>query len=370
MTAPRPLTLAALLAMTPLAQACDLSLSRGEIDYGSLNRTTLKAEGGQITLPPRSFQLTVQCSSEQPLRLSYAALAADPDSFRFSDHGHYQLWLSDARLDERPVALGLVGGAGIGVASSAREQRLRPEQALVPSEGGQALKGQRLVVKVEVRSSGQATAVHSPQASQWLARGSWRASGADGEMLLRASFTPASCTPRLGQGGVVDFGRITAGQLSLERTTLLQRSLALNVQCDGPTRFALTAKDNRAGTALAVAGEDSGTLFGIGSTQAGNVLGSYRLRVETPSADRPLTPLLGTLSGASWRTALGQDAAMAHNGQWLGFVYEGEGSAGPSALEGLTAELQVDLYVAPLQQLNLKEETPIQGSATLEIIYL
>lgn len=370
----RSLHILLLSALAPWvsAQDCELALSRSEVDYGSLNRTTLKGLDGEVSLPPRSLQLTLQCASEQALQLSYRALAASSDAFRFGAKGRYQLWLSDARLDDRPVALGLVNGAGLGAARSGQDMPLPPEQALLPLHGGQALIGRRLQARMEVRSVGPQAVLHTPNSSEWLAQGSLVGNGAERELRLRAAFTPASCTPRLGQGGVVDFGRIGSGQLAQRQVTRLERGLSLTVQCDGPTRFALSAKDNRAGSALPVPGQEAATLFGLGTTQAGGAVGSFRLRIDAPNAGAPLWPVQAAPAGVTWRRVPGEQAAVAHGGQWLGFSLDASAgeAAGPSALDGLSAQVQVELYLAPLEALKLREETPIQGSATLEIIYL
>jgi hypothetical protein len=353
-----------------LAQDCELSLSRSDIDYGLLNRTTLKAVAGVVNLPVRSVQLSVQCPTEQAMRLSYQALASGIGGYRFGEQGDYQLWLGDAQLDDRAVQLGQVSGAGLGISASAREMPLLPEQALVPTQGGQALTGQRWVARVEVRSRGPDAALRAPQSSHWAALGRFVGNGAQHQLSLQVGFTPASCTPRLGQGGVVDFGRIGAGQLAPQRTTVFQRELALSIQCDGPTRFALTAHDNRAGTALALAEHSAAFVFGLGNSRAGAVLGGFRLRIQAPVSEGPVLPLSAAPAALSWRSVGVDDAALAHDGRLLGFAREGDGLGSPGALADLTARLQVELHLAPLQALKLNEEIPIQGSATLEIIYL
>ncbi len=372
MIAFRTLLATALLAGSGelLAQDCGVSLSRDEIDYGQLNRTTLKARAGQVQLAPRTLHLTVQCAQPQALQLAYRALADGSSGFRFAEQGHYQLWLSDAQLDGIAVELGRVQGGGLGVKADGLEVALLPDQALVPLIARQPAQGQRLTARVEVRSRGPEAALQSPRASEWLAQGSFVSGGGERSLSLRAGFNPASCTPRLGQGGTVDLGRISARQLNDERATLLQRSLALTVQCDGPTRFALVAQDNRAGSARAIEGQASATLFGIGTTRSGAGAGAYRLRVGSPMADGPLLALYGTVSGQQWTRVTQDDAAVHHDGRLLGFVRETEGGGGPSALTDFSAQLQVDVYLAPLRALQLDQELPIQGSATLEIIYL
>lgn len=353
-----------------VAQECEVSLSRNEIDYGQLNRTTLKAVAGEVNLPSRTLNLTVQCAAAQPLGLSYRAIADSPRSFRFGDKGSYELWLSGAQLDGQSVELARVQRGGVGVGRAGGEVALLPEQGLIALQAGQAAPGQQLTARVEVRSRGAEEAVSGAQASEWLAQGMFVSGTGERAFSLRAGFTPASCTPRLGQGGAVDFGQIHAGQLALDRPTLLQRSLSLSVQCDGPTRFALAARDNRAGSARSEAGMHEASLFGIGKGRAGEGIGSYRLRVSSPVADVRLRALSATPAGLDWQRVPEEDAAVRHDGQLLGFMRESEAGLAPGALTNLAAQLQVDLYLAPLRALQLDQEVPIQGSATLEIVYL
>lgn len=353
-----------------LAQPCEVLLSQSEIDYGQLNRTTLKAVPGHFSLAPRTFYLTVQCPQAQALQLAYRGVADGAAGFRFGEQGQYQLWLGDAQLDGTAVSLGQVQGAGLGVMAVASEMALQPEHALAPVIGGQPARGRRLTARVELRVTGPASAALSHKASEWLAYGRFISGGAERALHLRAGFTPASCTPRLGRQGFADFGRIGARQLAPDRVTLLQRSLALNVQCDGPTRFALVAQDNRAGSARATPGQASATLFGIGHTRSGQAIGAYRLRIGSPTADVPLVTLYGTAAGLDWTRAADHQAVLHHDGRLLGFVREGGGGNGPSALTDFTAQLHVDLYLAPLQDLRLDQEVPFEGRATMEIVYL
>ncbi len=344
------------------AQACELSLSQGEIDYGVLNRTTLKAGDGSWQLAPRQVMLQVSCPQPQDMRLFYRAQAAGPDGFALGQ-GRYRLELGQALLDGEPVALG-------GVIDGRAKASLAPDRGAVTVKGGVPVQGRQFSVPVNVVAEASESALRVTDLTQWQAAGVFDIAGQQRDLSLRAGFAPASCTPRLGDGGRVDFGAIAAQRLSLHQPTLLTRSVALNINCEGPTRFALSARDNRAGSARVMKGLAPGSLFGVGQTALHTPLGAYRARVAADSLGdgNTLTALHGEPGGLSWKVAAARDdAALHHDGRLLGFA---QADSQPAAISQFNGNLAIDLFVAPLSELRLNEEVMLDGAATVEIVYL
>ncbi|MDE1165998.1 MAG: DUF1120 domain-containing protein [Pseudomonas sp.] len=347
-------------------QACELQLSQGDIDYGQLNRTTLKAQEGKWRLAPRHITLQVRCEAPTDMALTFSALARGQQAFALGERGEYRLTLGQAQLDGEPVALGLRGGQAI--TSVAVEQALRPQQAVVPVRAGAAVQGRYFSAQVWVHALADERALQVTDATVWQAAGLFEVAGQQRELALRAGFAPAACQPRLGEGGRVDFGRIAARRLAPDSQTRLTRHLPLSVSCEGPTRFALSATDNRAATMLVVEGQARGNVFGVGQGAGGYVASVGN---DALGDGAPLTAVYGRPGGVQWQAShRAAGSALYHDGLLLGFADEHRQALGPVAISQLNATLAIDLYLAPMRQWALTEEVPLDGAATLEIIYL
>lgn len=69
------------------------------------------------------------------------------------------------------------------------------------------------------------------------------------DLAVKGTITPSACTPTLANGGVVDYGKISAKDLKVDsHTRLPSQKLQMTVDCEAATLFALAAKDNREGT--------------------------------------------------------------------------------------------------------------------------
>ncbi|WP_218583845.1 DUF1120 domain-containing protein [Pseudomonas akapageensis] len=361
---------------TPTAQAmaegCDVSISQPLIDYGLFNRTTLKAQGGELPLGVRSLRLNVHCAQADTMTLFYRALPASAERFRFGEQGSYALRLSDALLDGERVDLAPVAAAGQPPGQADAAIAWLPDKGLTPVKAGSIVQGRSFTASLEVRAWGDEAALGRGDSVTWNNSGLLEVSGARRELGLQVGFAPAACTPRLGNGGVVDFGRIQAQQLTRDSATKLQRSLSLNVQCDAPTRFAFSARDNRPNAVRATLSEvDASAVFGVGKTRFGQELGGYVTWVDnTATGDgHALSAMHGQPGGQGW-LAPAAAAFLYPDGRLLGFGTHADMATGPTAMTQLSGTLGVDLYLAPANTLTLTEEAAIDGAATIEIVYL
>nr|WP_314528578.1 DUF1120 domain-containing protein [uncultured Pseudomonas sp.] len=181
---------------------------------------------------------------------------------------------------------------------------------------------------------------------------------------VAGNITLSACTPTLGDAGVIDFGKIPAKDLAADSSTWLPTPpLQLQVNCAAPTLFALRGQDNRAGTAH----KDDG--YGLGLINGDEKLGTYLLTVRNPIADIPgVITLTSSNNGELW-------FGFPH-GVWLTWntlAAFGNGDSGvtaPVALTRVTADLLVETSIAPANGLSLDREVPLDGSATLELLYL
>lgn len=185
------------------------------------------------------------------------------------------------------------------------------------------------------------------------------------ELTVKGWITPTACTPSLSGGGIVDHSKISAKDLNVDRSTRLPRqTLQLTVNCEAQALFALSATDNRPGSATAATG------YGLGLIDKTQKIGNYHLLFANAVADNVAAfPIESTDGGASWMD-LDPDTAW----QRLSLAAFGDGSSGnnrrPIPIKDVTTDLFVDTEIAPTSGLNLTNEVQIDGSATIEVKYL
>ena len=193
-----------------------------------------------------------------------------------------------------------------------------------------------------------------------LAICSWTAVAASTtELVVSGRITPSACTPTLSQGGVIDHGKISAKDLSPSNATVIGNdSIQMSVTCEGQTLLAIRATDNRAGTA---SGEFN---YGIGLV-GGKPLGAYFLLWRKPLADDVMVQSIGSYNqGATWLSETIAEPGMYMSVAPLGHTHT------PYAIKRLDLDLGVQTYITRTAGLDLSNEVPIDGSATLEVMYL
>ncbi|MCV6904930.1 MAG: DUF1120 domain-containing protein, partial [Achromobacter xylosoxidans] len=66
------------------------------------------------------------------------------------------------------------------------------------------------------------------------------------ELKITGKITPPSCDLTLDGNGVVDFGSTAFNTLNVDGTKLAEKTVGLNITCEGLTRVGLAVVDNRA----------------------------------------------------------------------------------------------------------------------------
>lgn len=184
------------------------------------------------------------------------------------------------------------------------------------------------------------------------------------ELTVSGTIVPSACTPTLS-AATVEHGKLSAKDLNVDRITkLTDAALQLQVSCDAPTLFALQGVDNRAGSSSDISGQS----YGLNLINGNQKLGYFNLRLLNPVADTvAITPLASMDNGNTWTEAAGATWPPL---QYAGFGDQSGGAWAPIQIQELITELQVMTYIAPTQDLDLTNEVPIDGSATLEVKYL
>ncbi|MCR4539250.1 DUF1120 domain-containing protein [Pseudomonas sp. 18.1.10] len=191
------------------------------------------------------------------------------------------------------------------------------------------------------------------------------------ELNVNGRITPAACTPALSGGGVVDHGKISRKDLNPGNvpTALPVATLRLSVECAAPTLIAIKSRDNRAGSS----GEEfigKRENFGLGLVDGDKKVGWYLLKTLNGQADGVDRPMIESDDGASWSDATHPDLVWQVEG--MRSVSERAGSdSAPLPLKAMSMDVRVETMIVRLQFLPpLGEDIPLDGSATLDVVYL
>ena len=190
------------------------------------------------------------------------------------------------------------------------------------------------------------------------------------DLTVKGVVTPTACDPQLSGGGLIDYGKMSQQDLNLETSTRLPiKHLQVSIACTAPSRFALRMRDNREDTATV----NSEIYYGLGLDNSGNRLGLYSMTFDPRNTlvDSTVT-VYGTESttgGLAWRTANLNPIDIGAN-SYLGFTARQGSTAGPSAIQELISTVKVQAVIDARQNLDLSTDTLLDGSATLEVIYL
>ncbi|MFJ7283432.1 DUF1120 domain-containing protein [Pseudomonas sp. NPDC099000] len=190
------------------------------------------------------------------------------------------------------------------------------------------------------------------------------------DLTVTGLITPLACTPMLSNNGLVDYGKISRQDLSVDkRTRLRDQTLDLNIQCNAPARFALLMRDNRDGSAIV----NSEIYYGLNHDHSNNKIGLYSLNFDPASTVvDDLTRVYrtdSTTGGKAWSSSNSQVIPIGAN-SYLGFTDSAGSTAGPIVLRTLTSRVTVETVIAPTSELDLSAEVQLDGSATLDVVYL
>jgi len=184
------------------------------------------------------------------------------------------------------------------------------------------------------------------------------------DLSVKGTITPAACVPQLSNGGVVDHGKISINDFVGTGTPIKQLpavSLQLSVSCDAATFFAVQSTENRKDTAA----DNSPSSFGLGLGEDDQKLGLYTLAMENALADGAQARLVESVDGDVWFPV---SAGQLWQPGWMRTVNAPGPDYAPIAMQTFTTDVVVatKLYKPKV----LTAETPLDGSATLDIVYL
>lgn len=200
-------------------------------------------------------------------------------------------------------------------------------------------------------------------AAMFASSASFAASTTD--IQVTGTITPSACTPSFSGGGDFVLGDILESDLSRDQSVGLPiLTKQFTVTCDAATRFALRGIDYRTDSDYLQAGYS----FGVGERN-GHRIGSYVLEFLNTLVDSNASEAFQSLNGGtSWVEFASSVYLFNHD---VGLTAFGSvGSVGPSPVTTLTSDVHLTAVIAPIDGLDLTDAVPIDGLATLEVVYL
>lgn len=190
------------------------------------------------------------------------------------------------------------------------------------------------------------------------------------ELTVNGTLTPVACTPSFSNNGLVDFGKISRQDLNVDkRTQLRDKTLDFGIHCNLPARFALIMRDNREGSAIT----NSEIYYGLKFDRSGNKIGLYSLHFDPASTVVDALPQVfrtdSTTQGRAWSTSRSSPIPIGAK-SYLGFTDVAGSTAGPVAIQNLSSRVTLVTVIAPTSTLDLSDDATLDGSATLEVVYL
>ncbi len=180
------------------------------------------------------------------------------------------------------------------------------------------------------------------------------------DLSVKGLIVPSACMPSLSSGGVIDHGKISAKDLSADSSTNIgTHTLTMAVTCEGQTLIALQSEDNRKGSAI------NGSDYGLGLINGTEKLGHYILTVANPVADGVVVQPIASINGQdNWYLEKFWDPAL-----YMSVADMSDGTQ-PVAVKDLQLDLVVETMINRTDSLDLSNEVPLDGSATLTVTYL
>lgn len=180
------------------------------------------------------------------------------------------------------------------------------------------------------------------------------------DLSVTGTITPVACTPSLSNGGKIDLGKISVKELKPTSDTIISRApLQLTIACDGETRLALKTTDNRPNTAL------YDVYLGLGKTPADEKLGFINIEIARTLADSQVAQTIASADeGATWKRS---NNIFKHT---LTSIATTTDHQTPILVRDVVMDLSVMTIIARTDSLTLDNEVAIDGSATIDVIYI
>ena len=196
--------------------------------------------------------------------------------------------------------------------------------------------------------------------------------------------SPAACEANITGGETIDYGTIHASKLSAAAVTVLPaKQTAFSITCDAPAKMGFRTVDNRMASRMTsneTITTDVGVTWslsymnGLGVDGQGNAIGGWIADLIDFQSDFSGTPIVLATSngGASWGTMPKGNMPLYERPGVPDMVYTigTREPLAPVAYTTFTGTLAVRAVIAPASTLDLSQPVTLDGSVTVEMVYV
>ncbi|MGR7464475.1 DUF1120 domain-containing protein [Klebsiella aerogenes] len=198
-------------------------------------------------------------------------------------------------------------------------------------------------------------------------------------LVVQVTAVTGACTPSL-DSPVINLGVIPYNTLNATAPTALpEKKVLLTVSCTSPMAVGWTLTDNRADSVAQLPVILSGkqysgvALAGLGKTSAGVPLGNWAVSTGTGGGvqynGKTGIAITSTDGGTTWSGREGTPAETSFTGSLITSVTDAA-AAPPVPFTTGTFSLSMGAVIAPRNTLNLTDDSLLDGSATISLVYL
>ena len=182
----------------------------------------------------------------------------------------------------------------------------------------------------------------------------------------------------MSDGGVIDYGYIRLGNFS-DNNELGQKSLPVTINCDVATKLGFRMQDNHADSnsniAVPIKGGTVSTgsyryyNYGIGKTTDGVNIGNYGLWISNSVADG--NNVDNILRNDNWSSNHPwSKSAIPRSDSFSLSTVAATGTLEPIAFTTYTFDININAMIKDTTTLAITDDTPIDGQATMTLVYL
>lgn len=211
------------------------------------------------------------------------------------------------------------------------------------------------------------------------------------DLKIGGSITQSACTPTLSDGGNIDYGDIKADTLKTDGYTVLPvKTLDFSITCIAPTKVGLSATNNRIGSLAGSTEKGNGagakpvslsvksSVFGLGMAGTKKI-GGYGIDTANGKYDGKVAIALHTSGVSGWYSyssepsggyLLDGDLGDVKLVVTWGFILPQQYMYSPASFKTMSSTLKVQAYINKASELDITHPIKLDGSTTLELVYL
>lgn len=194
---------------------------------------------------------------------------------------------------------------------------------------------------------------------------------------VKGTLTNAACSADLGNGGVIDYGRIALGSLNASANNVLgQKQLPVTITCTAPTKVGFNISDDRKDSNAQLPVDiganknitDKYYTYGVGLTAGDVKIGNYGLWMTDAMVDGTAVDSIG-VNGDWSQTAWGK-TSVPRSDAFNTMAFAATSTVEPLAVTNATFNFNSNLVIRDTATLAITDDTQLDGQATLTLVYL